>query len=435
MSALWIRGGRLLDPSSKLDSVGDLWIEDGRLIDWGTRLEISKERAAGAEIVDASGLWVTPGWVDIHTHLREPGGSRKETIRSGSEAAAAGGFSTIVCMANTQPTNDSAFVTNYIYSKAKTEAIVNVFAIGAVTKGLKGEELAEIGAMWEAGIVALSDDGKTVMNAYLMRKAMDYSKRFGLTVISHAEDACLKGRGVMNEGPNSTRFGLRGVPKASEEVIVARDIELARLTGAKLHIAHVSTAGSVEMIRRARRRGIEVSGEATPHHLHLTDDAVAQYDTNTKVAPPLREKVDLEALREGIGDGTIEVLATDHAPHSREDKEVEYDLAEFGMIGLETAAPLYYRLVAEKTITEAQMVSAMTHRPAQVVGLKKGTFVRKGEADVTLFDPRLKYRVDRSRFRSKSQNTPFHGWDVEGKVRGTVVRGQFVFRDLPEESK
>ncbi len=421
-----LRGGRIFDPSQNLDLQGDLYLRNGKVEGIASSIPLTRE--TGALVIEIPGCIVTPGWVDMHVHLREPGQSHKETIKTGSEAAAAGGFTSVACMANTNPVNDNSFITSYIYQRVSSESEINIYAIGAISKGLKGEELAEIGAMWEAGIVGLSDDGKTLMNAYLMRKAMDYSKRFDLVVISHAEDSHLKGKGVMNEGLNSTRFGLRGIPRASEDVIVSRDILLAEATGARLHIAHASTEGTVRLIREAKRRGIKVTAEVTPHHLTLTDDSVGNYDTNTKVAPPLREKHDVDALCEALADGTIDVLASDHAPHSVEDKEVEYDLAEFGMVGLETAFPLYYRLHREKGISLERIISAMTVKPAEILGIQKGTLKVGADADVTVFDPSQKYSVDREQFRSKSQNTPFNGWEVQGRVSYTIVGGKVIYR-------
>lgn len=426
MSSLVIRNGRVLDPSQKLDSVCDLLICDGKIEAIGPQLKVPADTAL--QTLDATGLLVTPGWIDIHTHLREPGGSHKETILTGTQAAASGGFTSIACMANTKPVNDNSFITGFILQKAALESEINVYPIGAITKGLEGEELAEIGSMWESGIVGISDDGRTVMNAYLMRKALDYSKRFDLPVVCHAEDTNLKGRGVMNEGFNSARFGLRGIPRTSEEIIVARDILLAELTGARLHVAHVSTAGSVALVREAKRRGIRVTAEVTPHHLTLTDEVVGTYDTNTKVAPPLREQQDIEALTEALADGTIDALASDHAPHSVEEKEVEYDHAEFGMVGLETAFPLYYRAALRKGIGLDRLISAMTQKPAEIIGIPKGTLKVGLDADVTVFDPNVKYTIDKTKFRSKSQNTPFHGWEVQGKVCYTIVSGKIVFR-------
>lgn len=423
---LIIKGGRIVDPSQNLDIQGDLFVRDGKIENISTTtIQVSKD--IPTKVIEAKGMVVTPGWIDIHTHLREPGGTHKETIKTGTQAAAAGGFTSIACMANTNPVNDSAYITHYIMQKVAAESEINVFPIGAVTKGLSGEELAEIGSMWEAGIAGISDDGKTVMNAYLMRKAMDYSKRFDLTVISHCEDSCMKGRGVMNEGFNSAKFGLRGIPKASEEVIVSRDLILAEMTGAKLHIAHTSTAGSVRLIREAKRRGVRVTAEATPHHVTLTDEVIGTYDTNTKVAPPLREIEDVEALKEGLADGTIDVLASDHAPHSVVEKEVEYDQAEFGMIGLETAMPLYHKLVIDGKMALTRMIEAMTTKPAEVLGVQKGTLKVGADADITIFDPAYQYSFDKTKFRSKSQNTPFNGWKVQGKVCYTIVSGRVVY--------
>ncbi len=421
-SELIIRGGRIIDPSQKLDQVADLYIHNGKV----EAIE-AKFPAKGCEEIRADGLVVTPGWVDIHTHLRDPGFSHKETISSGALAAAAGGFTSVACMANTQPVNDNPFVTSYIYQKA-SECAVNIYAIGAITQGLEGKHLAQIGSMFEAGIVGISDDGNTVMDAYIMRKALDYSRRFNLVVISHAEDTCLKGKGVMNEGYNSTRFGLRGNPKAAEEVIVSRDILLAELTGARLHIAHVSTAGSVALIRAAKQRGVKVTGEATPHHLTLTDESVGAYDTNTKVAPPLREQEDCEALLEGLKEGTIDALATDHAPHSVTEKEVEYDDAAFGMVGLETAFPLYYQLHTQKGLSLHRLVEALTVRPSEIVGIPKGTLKKGVEGDVTIFDPQRRFKIDKRRFKSKSQNTPFDGREVQGAVAYTISAGKIVYR-------
>lgn len=421
-----IRGARILDPSRGLDLIGDLYIQNGKVE--AIEISIPVSRDDWAQVIEAKGWVVTPGWVDIHTHLREPGENHKETIKSGSEAAAAGGFTSIACMPNTNPVNDNSFITSYIYQKVSSESPIGVYAIGAITKGLKGESLSDIGSMWESGIVGISDDGETVMNSYIMRKAMDYSKRFDLVVISHCEDHNLKGMGVMNEGFNSTRFGLRGIPAASEDLIVARDILLAELTGAKLHIAHVSTRGSVELIREAKRRGTRVTAEVTPHHLTLTDDAVANYDTNTKVSPPLREQMDVDALIEGLKDGTMDAMACDHAPHSVEEKEVEYDHAAFGMVGLETAFPFYYRLHREKGVPLEKIIGAMTIRPAQIIGVPKGTLKVGTEADVTIFDPHAKWTIDKKLFRSKSQNTPFHGREVQGRVCFTLVGGKIVYR-------
>ncbi len=424
MKNLLLKGGRIVDPSQNVDVVGDLLIENGKVKAIGKVASLPKD----CPVVDAKGLVITPGWIDMHTHLREPGANQKETILTGTQAAAAGGMTSIACMANTSPVNDNAFITSFIRERAAADSVVNVFPIGAITKGLKGEELAEIGSMREAGIAALSDDGHTVMNAYVMRKALDYSKKFDLTVISHAEDVNLKGRGVMNEGFNSARFGLRGIPRTSEDLIIARDILLAELTGARIHIAHLSTVGGVELVRIAKKRGVRVTAEVTPHHLNLTDDAVKDYDTNTKVAPPLREQHDVDAVREALADGTIDVVASDHAPHAIEDKLVEYDLAQFGMVGLETAFPLYYRMCLKNGVGLQRLIAALTSAPAEILGIPKGTLKVGADGDVTVFDPAAVYTIDKTEFRSKSRNTPFHGWEVQGKVRYTIVAGRVVYR-------
>jgi dihydroorotase len=423
---LVIKNGRVIEPSSYTDRVADIWVKDGKIQAIGPNLSATGA-TTGVRTIDATNRIVTAGWIDMHTHLREPGAMHKETIRTGSEAAARGGFTSIACMANTNPVNDSSFVTSYIYQKVSSEALINVYAIGAITKGLKGEELAEIGLMYESGIVGISDDGRTVMNSYLLRKAMDYSKRFDLVVISHAEDANLKGKGVMNEGFNSARFGLRGIPRASEDIIVARDILLAELTGCRLHIAHVSTAGSVQLIREAKRRGVRVTAEVTPHHLVLTDEAVGNYDTNTKVAPPLRESHDVNALRDALAEGTIDSVASDHAPHSLEEKEVEYDLAEFGMVGLETAFPIYYDLVRAGEVPLYRLIESMTTKPAEILSIPKGKLGVGADADITIFDPLASYVIDKERFRSKSKNTPFHGRKVTARVTHTIVAGRVVY--------
>jgi dihydroorotase len=424
-SNLFIRGARIVDPSQKLDEVGNLLILDGKVAAIGARAT----KPQGPEIPElaAQNLVLTPGWIDMHTHLREPGATQKETILTGSQAAAAGGMTSIACMANTNPVNDNAFITSFIAQKAAAAGGVNIYPVGAISKGLKGEELAEIGSMREAGICALSDDGKTVMNSYLMRKALDYSRKFDLAVLSHAEDVNLKGKGVMNEGFNSARFGLRGIPRTSEDLIVARDILLAELTQARIHISHVSTAGAVELVRWGKKRGVRVTAEVTPHHLNLTDDAVATYDTNTKVAPPLREQADVDAVREALADGTIDVVASDHAPHAIEDKLVEYDFAEFGMIGLETAFPLYYRMCLRNGVALSRLVESLTTAPAKILGIARGSLKVGAQGDVSIFDPEQTYRIDKMGFKSKSRNSPFHGWEVQGKVSYTIVSGKIVY--------
>ncbi|KAB2833024.1 MAG: dihydroorotase, partial [Candidatus Dadabacteria bacterium] len=403
--SILIKGGRIIDPSRKFDKVGNILIEKGIVKSYPDDIK-KLEKHSDVKVIDASGKIVCPGLVDLHVHLREPGYEHKETIRTGCESAAAGGFTSIVCMPNTNPINDNASVTEYIMLKARTEGIVNVFPLGAITKGEKGETLAQIGEMYEAGCVGVSDDGMPVMNSKVMRHAMEYVKAFDIPVISHSEDLNLSGNGVMNEGDMSTLLGLTGIPAASEDVMVSRDITLAELTGTRLHICHVSTAGSVRLIRAAKERGVKVTAEAAPHHFTLTDKAVAEYDTNAKMKPPLRSEADREAVREGLRDGTIDVIATDHAPHSEDEKMVEFDQAPFGIVGLETALPLSLKLVEDGVLTLNEMIAKLTHLPSAVINVQKGTLNTGDTADILIFDPDKKVKIDREKFRSKSKNTP-----------------------------
>jgi len=421
-----LKAGHIIDPSEKLDIVGDILIEDGRIKGFPSNTKaIVKDK--GVRIIDASGKIVSPGFVDLHVHMREPGFEYKETIRTVCEAGAAGGFTSLVCMPNTNPVNDNATVTEYILLKARKEGIVNVFPIGAITKGQAGESLAHIGEMYEAGCVGISDDGFPVMNSRVMRHAMEYVMAFDIPVISHAEDLNLSGGGVMNEGHVSNRLGLRGIPNASEEVMVARDITLAGLTGARLHIAHVSAAGSVQLIRDAKARGIKVTAEVTPHHFMLTDEVILDYDTNAKVNPPIRTKEDVDAMREGLRDGTIDVIATDHAPHTEDEKKVEFDLAPFGISGLETALPLSLKLVKERVLKLPEMIKKLTMNPAQIVKIGRGTLKVGSVADIVIFDLDKAVTVDRMKFRSKGKNSPFHGWKLSGCVEYTIVGGRIVY--------
>ncbi len=421
-----IKGGRIIDPSRNIDTEGNILIEKGKIKSFPKDTK-KYENDPKVQVIDAGGKVVSPGFVDIHVHLREPGYEHKETIRTGCESAAAGGFTSIVCMPNTNPVNDNASVTEYILLKARTEGIVNVFPIGAITKGEMGETLAQIGEMYEAGCVGVSDDGMPVMNSKVMRHAMEYVKAFGIPVISHAEDKNLSGNGVMNEGHTSTLLGLKGIPAASEDVIVSRDIMLAELTGTHLHICHVSTAGSVRLIRDAKERGVNVTAEAAPHHFTLTEDAVAEYDTNAKMNPPLRSAKDLDAVREGLKDGTIDVIATDHAPHSEDEKKVEFDLAPFGIVGLETALPLSLKLVNDGVLTLRDMIAKLTHIPSEIVNIEKGTLKPGASADILIFDPDVKVTIDKEKFHSKSKNTPFNGWELSGAVLYTIVNGRVVY--------
>jgi dihydroorotase len=420
---MWILNGRLIDPSSRIDGAYDLLIEGGRVSAVAPRGDGARQ----GERIDASGKWVVPGLLDMHCHLREPGFEYKESILTGTRAAAAGGFTSVACMANTNPVNDGPAITEFILGKARKEGVVNVFPIGAATKGLAGESLAEIGEMKEAGIVGVSDDGKPIMDSGVSRRVFEYARMFHLVVISHCEDLNLVGRGVMHEGFVSTRLGLTGIPEVAEEVMVARELLLSAMTGARLHIAHVSTAGSIRMLRDAKDRGIDVTVEAAPHHLSLTDEAVSTYDPNAKMAPPLRSEADVRELREALINGTIDAVATDHAPHSPVEKDVEFDKAPNGIIGLETALPLILKLVHEGGLPVDTAVHRLTVGPARILRLDKGHLSVGADADVTIIDPDLEFEVDPSKFYSKSRNTPFAGWKLKGRAVRTIVGGNTVF--------
>jgi dihydroorotase len=418
-----IKHGRVIDPANGVDAVQDVLIADGKIERVGKNLVAP----AGAEVVDAAGKVVCPGFIDIHVHLREPGYEYKETVATGTRAAAAGGFTAVACMANTNPVNDNGAVTDYILAKARVEGVVRVHPIGAVTKNLRGEELAELAELAEAGCVAFSDDGRCVMNAALYRRALEYTLPFGLPVISHAEDAHLSLGFTMNEGVVSTEIGLPGSPAAAEDVMVARDILLAELTGAHVHIAHLSTAGAVRLVRDGKARGVRVTAEVTPHHMILTEEAVRSYDANTKMAPPLRTKRDTEALVEALADGTIDCIATDHAPHALAEKEGEFDRAAFGIVGLETAvAVLMDRLVGPGLLPLGTLVSRLSRDPARLLNLPGGSLAAGAPADITILDPERKATVDPVKFRSKSRNTPFGGWTLTGGPWLTIVGGKVV---------
>jgi dihydroorotase len=426
MSAMLIRGGRVIDPSRRLDAALDLLIEDGKIARLGERL-----KARGAEAIDAAGLVVCPGFIDLHTHLREPGREDKETIATGTRAAAAGGFTAVCAMPNSDPVNDNAGITRAILDKAASEGVVRVYPIGAITKGSLGEELAEFGDLREAGCVAVSDDGRPVASARMMRRALEYARAFELTVIDHCEEPTLTHGFAMNEGPVATWLGLRGYPAAAESMVVERDIQLAELTGGKLHIAHLSTAGAVAAVRRGKARGLRVTAEATPHHLLLTDQVVrdSQYDTATKMNPPLRGEADRRAVLEGLRDGTIDCIATDHAPHGVDDKKVEFDQAANGVVGLETAVALCLdRLVREGHMGLAELVALLSTNPARVLGLPGGTLAPGSPADVTILDTGRRFKVNPERFESKGRNTPFAGWTLTGRAVITIVSGRTVFR-------
>ncbi|HUP58059.1 MAG TPA: dihydroorotase [Bdellovibrionota bacterium] len=423
--SILIQGGRIVDPSRKRDSEGDLLIEDGKVsaIDHPGKIPAKK----ASKVISAKGRFVLPGLIDMHVHLREPGLEYKETIETGTRAAVAGGFTSVACMANTQPVNDTPYVTAFIRERAKATASCRVFPIGALSKGLKGEELAEIGGMVSEGARAISDDGMPVMNSYLMRKAMDYAKAFDVPIISHAEDGNLVGQGSMNEGALSNELGIRGNPAAAEEIMVAREIALCRLTRARVHIAHVSTAVALEHIRRAKEDGLPVTAEVCPHHLTLTEDAVKTYDTCCKMAPPLRTAEDVEALWKALADGTIDVIATDHAPHGLIDKAVEFDQAANGIIGLQSALPLTFKLVDDGKVKLARWVESLSSGPARVLGLKLGTLEKGWDADVTIFDPQAKWVFSEDKILSKSANSPFVNWDLKGRAVATIVGGRVAY--------
>jgi dihydroorotase len=422
---LLIKGGRIIDPSQQLDRVADVLIEDGRvksIIDPGIVSD------SDSEVFDATGLIVAPGFIDLHVHLREPGEEYKETIASGAAAAVAGGFTSICAMPNTKPVNDNASVTRFLIDKAREAGLARVYPVGAITRESKGEELAEMAEMKAAGAVAVSDDGRPVMNGQVMRHAMEYARDHGLVVVDHCQDLHLAAGGVMHEGQYSTLLGLKGMSSAAEESQVARDIMLAELTGARVHIAHISTAGSVELVRRAKGRGIAVTCEVTPHHLALTDAAVVGFDTNTKMSPPLRSEQDRDVLIEGVRDGTIDAIATDHAPHHSDEKMLEYDRAPSGVVGLETALGVVLTVLHHSAgMPLSRIVEMLTIAPARAFSLPGGTLSAGSVADVTVFDPESKWTVGIQSFRSKSRNTPFAGWKLTGKVVATLIGGRRVF--------
>jgi dihydroorotase len=423
---LLIRNGRVVDPANGLDAPADVLVADGLVRRVGPALAAP----AGTAVVDAGGRVVAPGFIDIHVHLREPGYEYKETIATGTRAAAAGGFTAVACMANTSPVNDTRAVTDYVLAQARTGGVVRVYPIGAVSRGLEGRELAELGELAEAGCVAYSDDGRPVMDSGLFRRALEYAQAFGKPIVSHAEDLHLAEGGVMHEAFVSTDLGLRGIPAAAEEVMVARDIALAELTGHRLHVAHVSTAAAVRLIRDAKARGVPVTGEVTPHHLLLTDEAMRTYDTNAKMAPPLRGKRDVEACREALADGTLDAIATDHAPHALADKEVELDHAANGIVGLETAVPLCLtHLIRERILDLPTLIRRFTAGPARVLDLPGGSLTPGAPGDVTILDLEREWTVEPARFLSKARNTPFGGWRCAGGPWMTIVGGRVVMRE------
>lgn len=418
---IWIRGGRVVDPSQNLDGGYDVLLKDGVV---AQVFPSGAQNHPDANTIEAKGLIVAPGFIDLHTHLREPGFEYKETIESGTLSAVSGGFTSVCCMANTSPVNDTVSVTDYILKKATESGHCRVYPIGAITKGLKGEELANVAELKRAGCVAISDDGLTVQNAAVMRNALEYAKSFDIPVSTHSIDAHLCRHGHMNESVMSTRLGITGVPAAAEDVIIARDIMLTELTGAHLHVGHLSTKGAIRLVREAKARGLKVTCEVTPHHFTLTDESVAGYDTNFKMCPPLRSRADVDAICEALSrGGVIDAIATDHAPHGVIDKEVEFDKAAFGIIGFETALPLALKLVQNKVITLLQLIELLSVRPASVFGLPGGTLKQGALADVTLFDPDLEWEYKKDGVVSKSKNSPFLGWNLKGRVVKTIVGG------------
>jgi dihydroorotase len=437
-SVTLIHGGRLIDPSQGLDGAFDLLLEDGAVAKIFDPLEAARKEAPielpeGAATFDASGLVVTPGWIDIHVHLREPGQEYKETVETGTMAAAAGGFTAVACMANTEPVHDNRTVTELIMGEARRCGYARVYPVGAVSRGLLGEALAEIGEMVAAGAVAISDDGRPVMNAELMRRALLYAQHFGIPVIQHAEDLNLSGAGVMHEGEWSTRLGLPGIPGSAEDVMVARDLLLSEDTGGRYHVAHLSTARSLELVRQARAKGIRVTCEVAPHHLLLTDEEVAKtgFSTQTKMKPPLRSEGDRAALLAGLAGGAIDAIASDHAPHHADEKDVQFSVAPFGILGLETTMSLCLdRLVRPGILPLPRLVELLTSGPARALGLPVGSLAPGRPADVTVLDPEKRVTVKAVDFRSKSRNTPFDGWQLTGGPVATWVSGRRIA--LPE---
>jgi dihydroorotase len=425
MKVVRIANGRIVDPANQRDAIGDIWIADGIIAD----ASLSDGQKSEAEIIDAQGLIVSPGLIDMHVHLREPGQPQKETIATGSRAAAAGGFTSLVCMPNTSPVADNAGTITLIRERAQANAAVNVFTTGAITKGLDGEELAPYGSMVGAGIVAITDDGHCVQNHEVMRRAIEYARMFGLPVLDHCQDYSLVGNGIMHEGEWSLRLGLPGWPRIAEEIIVARNILLAQLCDSPVHCQHISSGGSVLLIRDAKARGIKISGEVCPHHIALTDECLRTFDSNYKVNPPLRTAPDIEAILEGIADGTLDILCSDHAPHAFYEKEVELDQAPFGIAGLETEFSLFCDILVHKRklLDIGRLLAMFTVNPARLLSLERGTLSPGAAADVTLIDTDMEWAFDKGISRSLSRNTPFHGWELKGRAVRTIVAGETVW--------
>ena len=431
MASLLIRGGRVVDTSQSLDRVDDLLIRDGRVVAIcsATIGQLAGGAVVADEVLDATGLIVTPGLVDMHVHLREPGREEDETIETGTAAAIAGGFTSVACIPNTEPPLDTQGGVEFIHQKAARADACNVFVVACASRERQGRELADIGQLVEAGAVAFSDDGSPVYDAELMRRVFEYCRMFDKPFLAHEEVLELTAGGVMHEGLVSMVLGLKGMPAAGEEVMIGRDIAMAEVTGGRLHVMHLSTAGGVELVRRAKERGIAVTSEATPHHFTLTDECLRRFDSNYKMSPPLRTTADVEAILAGLADGTIDCIATDHAPHALEKKMLELDRAPFGILGLETAVGLSVtRLVVPGRLDWSRLVEAMSTLPAKILGINRGTLAVGAIADVTLIDPAMTWEVDASTFRSKSVNTPFHGWQLTGRAVATIVGGRIKYR-------
>ncbi len=423
---LLLKGARVIDPAGNLDAPMDVLVEDGKIA--GCRPGI--KAPPGANVLDLAGMIVAPGLIDMHTHLREPGYEYRETIASGSAAAVAGGFTSIACMPNTRPVNDNRSVTEFILRKAAVANLANIYPIGAISMGSDGKQMTEFWDLREAGIVALSDDGNPVMDAALMRRAMEYASSLDLPVIQHCEDRNLSAGGLMNEGYPSTILGMPGIPAIAEEVIVARDILIAEYTGTRIHFAHISTSGSVRLIRDAKKRGLRVTAETAPHYFTLTDESLWNYDTNYKVSPPLRGKADVSAIKEGLADGTLDAIACDHAPHGRTDKEVEFEYAANGISGLETSLGLSLNLVHEGVLTWPELIAKMSCNPARILNLPKGTLAKGADADITVIHPELAWSVDAGAFRSLGKNSPFSGRKLKGRAVLSIVGGDIKYDGL-----
>jgi dihydroorotase len=427
MATICIKNGRIIDPSQGIDAISDLWIQGERILGIGQNLAPNADR-----IIDATNQIVCPGLIDMHVHLREPGREEDETIATGTSSAIAGGVTSVACMPNTEPALDTQAAAEFVILQAKRAGNANVFPIGAITKGREGKELAEIGGLVNGGAVAFTDDGSPVVSAEIMRRAMEYCKGFDKAILSHSEDLDLTRGGVMNEGFESMRLGLRGLPAAAEEIMIYREIALAEITGARAHILHVSSKGGVELIRQGKKKGIRISGEACPHHFTLTDECLRTFDSNYKMSPPLRTQSDVEAILEGLRDNTLEVLATDHAPHAPEKKMRELDQAPNGIIGLETFLPICIKaLILPKVLTWSQMIEKMTINPAKVLGIDRGTLKQNAFADVIVIDPAKDWTIDPTKFKSKSRNCPFAGWKVKGRAELVMVGGNIKQEKSP----